>query len=57
MKSYLKCSENRLIAWVFGGVTQTIASYLRGALPEAKGKGVGVQRAYNKANKLKIWQI
>ena len=39
MKYSLKCSENRLIAWVCGGVEQAITSCLRGALPEAKGSG------------------
>ena len=39
MKSYLKCSENRLTAWVCGGGEQAITSCLRGALPEAKRKG------------------
>ena len=43
MKSYLKCSGNRLTAWVCGGRTQAITPRLCGALPEAKRKG-GVQK-------------
>ena len=39
MKSYLKCSDIRLIAWVCGGGTQAITPRLRGALPEAKREG------------------
>ena len=50
MKSYLKCSENRVIARVCGGGTLAKMPRLRGALPKAKGKGGGVQGAYSKVN-------
>ena len=54
MKSYLKCSENRVIARVCGGGTLENMPCLRGALPEAKGKGGGQKSSGTNKNQKKL---